>query len=337
MNLSFNLIKEIVTGAVRVEEENGSVKLYRFTKEQEELYKTEHQDLYPKTLSAAGMKLLFKTDSKNLFLKIKTSQGSSRKYFSVDVFADGKAVDSLDNFSDIDMPRNYTQLELAYAEFSKEFSLGEGEKEVCVYLPWSVGVSIEELSLDDGALVEAIKPKKKLLAFGDSITQGYDALRPSNRYIARLADSLGAEEFNKAIGGEKFFPELAKLKDAFEPDYITVAYGTNDWSNMDAEIFKEKCKDFYSNITKLYHGAKVLAITPIWRKDMNGERKFGAFEDVEKHIRSAVKDMKNVMVISGLDLVPHNEKYFADLKLHPNDEGFDYYFKNLYNEIKSKI
>ena len=28
----------------------------------------------------------------------------------------------------------------------------------------------------------------KLLCFGDSITQGYDALHPSNRYAAQLAD-----------------------------------------------------------------------------------------------------------------------------------------------------
>ena len=37
MKLSFNQIKEISTGCARVEEENGFVNFYRFTKEQEEL------------------------------------------------------------------------------------------------------------------------------------------------------------------------------------------------------------------------------------------------------------------------------------------------------------
>ena len=52
---------------------------------------------------------------------------------------------------------------------------------------------------------------------------------------ARLADALGAEEVNKAIGGECFFPELAATKEDFQPEYITVAYGTNDWSRKSAE------------------------------------------------------------------------------------------------------
>ena len=35
MKLNLNQIKQITIGAVRVEEENGLVNLYRFTKEQE--------------------------------------------------------------------------------------------------------------------------------------------------------------------------------------------------------------------------------------------------------------------------------------------------------------
>ncbi|MBP3580252.1 MAG: SGNH/GDSL hydrolase family protein [Clostridia bacterium] len=182
-----------------------------------------------------------------------------------------------------------------------------------------------------------MKPEKKLIAYGDSITHGYDALRPSNRYIAKLADMLGAEEYNKAIGGERFFPELAKLKDAFVPDYITVAYGTNDWSCMDEETFKHKCKAFYTNISQNYPEAKIFAITPIWRKDMSEYREFGDFRKVEQDIRSAVMDIKNVTVVSGFDFVPKDEKYFADLRLHPNDEGFGYQAENLYKEIKVLI
>ena len=71
--------------------------------------------------------------------------------------------------------------------------------------------------------------KKRILCFGDSISQGYDALYPSNQYTPQLAKLLDAEEYNKAIGGEIFRPELALARDDFEPEYITVAYGTNDW------------------------------------------------------------------------------------------------------------
>ena len=203
----------------------------------------------------------------------------------------------IDNFSDTELERDYPQQDFMLGDFSKNFELGDGEKTVCVHLPWSVKTVMEEISVDDNSFIEGIKPKKKLIAYGDSITQGFEALRPSNRYIARLVERLGAEEFNKGIGGEKFFPELAELKDSFMPDYITVAYGTNDWNCIDRETFKSKCKAFYTNLSKNYPDSKIFAITPIWRKDYNADKIFGAFETVDKYIRELVEPFKNITVI----------------------------------------
>lgn len=59
--------------------------------------------------------------------------------------------------------------------------------------PWSVRASVKELSIGDNALIEPVKTEKKLLAYGDSITQGYIALRPSSMYTSKLADFLNAE------------------------------------------------------------------------------------------------------------------------------------------------
>ena len=337
MKLKLEQLQQITTGAIKIKEENGWFSFSRFTTEQEKLYQITNQDFYNKTFSTAGIKFSFKTDSKNLFIKCRTSVSSSRKYFSIDVFVNDCPIGYIDNFSDTELEQNYTKQEFLLGEFSKNFELGDGEKTVCVHLPWSVKTFIEEISIDDNAFIEGIKLKKKLIAFGDSITHGYDALRPSNRYIAKLTDMLGAEEFNKAIGGERFFPELAELTDAFVPDYITVAYGTNDWNGTDEETFKYKCKAFYTNISKNYPDSKIFAITPIWRKDMSEYRRFGDFRKVEQDIKSAVADIENVTVVSGFDFVPKDEKYFADLRLHPNDNGFEYYAENLYKEIKTKI
>ncbi len=337
MKLSFEQIKEITTGAVGVQEEDSNLLFKRFTKEQEQLYKAKYEPFYERTFCPAGIKLLFKTDSKNLFIKLKTICLGTRKYFSVDVFVNGKPVGYIDNFSDTELPDYYAYLGFPNGDFSKNIELGEGEKTVCVHLPWSVKTLIEEISLDDNAFIEAVKPKKKLLVYGDSITQGYDALRPSNRYIAKIAELLDAEEYNKAIGGEQFYPELAKLKDSICPDYITVAYGTNDWNdnNINEDIFKSRCKDFYTNLSENYPDAKIFAITPIWRKDLNDFRTLGDFRKVDEYIRSVLKVFKNIKVISGFGFVPEDEKYFADLRLHPNDAGFECYAEQLYKEIIS--
>ena len=64
------------------------------------------------------------------------------------------------------------------------------------------------------------------------------------------------------------------------------------------------------------------------------EKEFGPFPELEEEIRAAVKVYDNMEVISGFGLVPHDEAYYADLRLHPNDEGFSHYFANLKETIK---
>lgn len=337
MKLNLEQLKQITTGAVNIRKENGMFLFSRFTEEQEKLYQITYEGFSDKTHTTSGIKFSFKTDSKNLFTKIKTSQKTTRTYFSVDVFVNEVPIGYIDNFSEVKLEGDYTKDEFSLGEFSKNFMLGDGEKTVCVHLPWSVKTLVEEISIDDDAFIEGIKPAKKLLAFGDSITQGYDALRPSNRYVAKLADKLDAEEFNKGIGGECFFPDLAELKEAFVPDYITVAYGTNDWSKIDKETFKKNSKAFYENISKNYPDSKIFAITPIWRKDCNEAKPMGEFQVLEQYIKEAVAECKNVTIIPGYNLVPGDECYFADLWLHPNDDGFEHYVENLYNKIIVKI
>ncbi len=334
MRLNLNQIKEITKGAVRIEENEGFLSFYRFTEEQEEMYKGRSADFYKKTFATAGVKLLFKTDSKNLKLKGKVQSGSSRKYYSIDVFVDGNPVGYIDNFEGIELPKDYAKTDLPMGDFSKSIELGKGEKTVCVYLPWSMAAKLEEISVDDGSFVDGVKLDKKLIAFGDSITHGYDALRPSNRYISRIAESLGAEEINKAIGGEVFWEDLAKTKEDFMPDYIAVSYGSNDWNKRTKEDFEKSCREFYTSLRENYPTAKIFAISPIWRKDYNKENKFGNFLDAEKFIKEVADSLDNVTFISGFDFVPHDEKYYADLYLHPNDEGFDYQFENLNKKIK---
>lgn len=342
MKLNFEQIKAITTGAVGFENAENSVAFLRFTRNQRDSYKGRSESYYRNVFSTAGIKLHFRTDSEKLYLKILAERASSRLYFSLDVWVDEKYIDSIDNFSDIEIPKNYHAMKSEIGQFEKSFSLGQGVKNVCIHLPWSMVTTIVDMELDDGAIIEPIKQTKKLLAFGDSITQGYDALRPSSRYVARLANALGAEELNKGIGGERFWPHLASLKDDYDPDYITVAYGTNDWrySELDDrekfDVFSENCKLFFENIRTNYPDAKIFAITPLWRADKDAGKPDWSFDKTKEIIHLAA-EKQNAVVIDGNELLPHDTNLFGDLKLHPNDDGFKFYFENLYNAIKTKI
>lgn len=327
MKLTAEQIRECSKGAVRIEEDGGYIKFNRFTKEQEDLYKNNR--LYIRTFATAGIKLLFKTDSENIRMKVFTAPSTNRSFFAFDFFVNKKYIGALSNFSEREITYNNLYDDFPLGEFEKTFKIGKGLKEVSIYFPWSVCAFVTELEVDDGAVIIPVKTEKRLLCFGDSITHGYDALRPSARYISKLADFLGAEEINKAVGGEVFFPELANTKEDFIPDYITVAYGTNDWNGRGREDFKQSCKLFLEDLSRNYLQSKIFVITPIWRKDLNEYRECGAFNGIENYIKKKCEPMKNTTVISGFNLIPHDESLFSDYRLHPNDAGFEYYFKNL--------
>ena len=315
---------------------DGDIHFFRYTKEQDERYRVRNPEFHHRSLSSSGIKLCFDTDSENLFLDIVTSIAGTRKFFSVDVFVNGEIIGYIDNFGESNLD-NYIALNVPDGEFSKSFYLGKGTKRVSIHLPWNMITYLKELSLDDGAFVKAVKSRRKLLAFGDSITQGYDALRPSERYVSRLADALDADEYNKAIGGDIFFPDLAALREGFDPDIITVAYGTNDWSCISEEEFKINCLAFYQNLSSNYPDAKIFALTPIWRADYMDYRKFGKFENVSSIIKETTALLSNVTAIEGFDFVTHDRNYYSDKYLHPNSNGFKQYFDNLYAEIKKFI
>lgn len=334
MNLTTEQLRAVACGVVSVAEEQDGVHLYRFSQEQMELYKKEKADLYVKTLSTAGVRLRFRTDSEKLFLQIRvTPQPGSRRFFGIDVLKNGKCIDTIENYSETDLSGDYTTIQVPAGDFSKNVYLGKGEKEICIYMPWGMNTVIKAFALDDGASVIPVKPAKKMLCFGDSISQGYDALCPSNRYTSQLADMLDAEEYNKAIGAEVFFPALAASKEDFVPDYITVAYGTNDFSKSAYDVFLKDCAEFYQTLSRLYPESRIFAITPIWRKDHEKKTDFHFFRVKEK-IEEVASQLSNVTVIDGFDLVPHDERYYSDLRLHPNDNGFKKYFKNIAKYFK---
>lgn len=336
MKLNFEQIRTATWGAVRIMEDEGCLSFYRCTKEQEDFFKSRKDKFYRHSVGTAGVRLVFSTNSKILLLKIRVKNISERKRFSFDVFANEKLVGYLDNFSNIELPIDGTPVDLPVGDFEHIFNLDEGQKTVCIHFPYSAKGMIKEVVLDAGATFEPVKSKKKMLVFGDSITQGYYALRSSNRYIAKMADYLGAEEINKAIGSDRFCAELATLTDDIIPDYIVVAHGTNDWrTNRTREAFREESRAFLHTIREQYPITKIIVISPIWRKDYKDERPFGDFIKLDEDLRTVSKDIDNITVIRGYDFIPKDTGYFADSRLHPNDKGFEKYFEKLCMEISA--
>ena len=335
MKLSFDQLKSIIQGAAYLSEEENGLQPHRFNKEEEAYYcATTHAK---KAFSSASVQAVFKTDADKLILKANVSTGSTRSYFSFDVYVNDVFTAEFKNFDHEKMTLPYTGAKCPLGDFSWELSMEKGEKTIRIVFPFSSKVIISEFTLENATFVEPVRRSKTMLMYGDSITHGYDALNPSRAYAPQLAHALDAYVINKAIGGEIFQPELSAIKNDISPDYITVAYGTNDWSKCTEEVFLANCKGFYQNLKNNYPDARIFAITPIWREDMDKETACGLFDDARKAIHSICEEIGGITVIDGFNFVPQETELYADLRLHPTNEGFDFYAKNLICEIKKHI
>ncbi len=334
MQLDLKTIKSITKGAVRITNDNG-FRFYRFTTEQENQYKKFHDRFLNKTYSTTGVCMDFLTDTNSIFMDIDFSESTTRKYYAFDIFCDNKKISEVTNFCLGDDLFN-TRFELKNVK--KEIILPEGEKHIKIVFPWSVVPTLNEIRIDDESYIRPALKKDIMLFFGDSITQGYDARYPSESYVYRLSELMNVDVYNKAIGGEVFFPELLEYNDDFIPKYISVAYGSNDWNGCTYEDFEKNCFLFYQKLSKLYPQSKIFALTPVWRKDIGEYRKFGDFDNVGKCIKKVVNQFENVVYIDCYDFIPHDaEEYFADKRLHPNSKGFDVYSQSLFGSIKRFI
>ena len=330
MKLTIDQIRSVTRGVVRVEEENGAARFYRFTDAQSNAYREiGNMDFYGKSFSSAGVRLAFVSNTERLSFSFLPYSGSSRKWLGFDLCVNSR----------IAAHREYNR-EDDPSTFRFEASLPAGEKTIELYLPFSARTDLFDVMIDDGATFLPVRRKHTMIQFGDSITHGYDSHYPSLSYANRVAYLLDADPVNKGIGGDRFFPALLDGSDVYDtPDYITVAYGTNDWSGREKERTETACREFYRKLSARYPASKIFAVTPIWRGD--GDRLNTKFEApvrvMDRLIGDCVSDLPNVTLISGESLVPHSPDFFVADCLHPNDFGFCLYAANLYEEIRKHL
>lgn len=321
MQLCEKDIRAMLHGAVEMKEIDGEWQFSRFTQKQHALYDVVNKDFARKSYATSGIRLEFETDADSFSFKYRAMQASSRKFYYFDVFVDGVMV------------QHTGHEELLEAKSVLSVALPAGTHRVAVYFPNLFNARIWQVELSDGATFTPVKKSRKLLCFGDSITQGYDAKFSSQSYANLLADKLDAELVDQAIGGEVFRPELVDTDMDYQPDIVTVAYGTNDWSGQTRERTVECANAFYANVRCAYPNAKIFAITPIWRADNDRVTKVGTFTQGVEIVRAAAAAQEGVIIVDGNRMIPHLREVCSDRYLHPNDYGFKFYANALYDAI----
>ncbi len=325
MELSFEQIKSITLGAVDLLKIGKTVRFCRMTERQAQEFEKESKGFIEKTRATSAIRLEFETNAKRIIIKTTNCKcASSRKFCSVDVFVDKSLY--IHKFT-----KDLTITPIG----DIEIPLTNDNSFVQIFLPMLSTFDISSIEISDGAYIKPVVQKRKILCYGDSITQGYDAIMPSGAYVNILARRLSAEIVSYAIGAAKFNANIIEpLKDA--PDIVTVAYGTNDWRHRDRELFYNSALEFLKRIKTVHSSSRVFIILPIWRADMDNCFNGYSFSDCRDTIRSIAVDL-GFEVIDIYDMIPHDERFFSDKYLHPNDLGFALYGNAVADMIEQKM
>ena len=321
MKLALEQIAALAHGVSYWEIREEQLWLHRLTREQEAFFASFDKTRIERAECPSGITLEFTTDSRSLSLALQVQELTGRRQ-AITVFADGKRVAC-------------TPIPLQPQAFimNVDAELGEGEKTVVIRLPGITRTQILGMTIDDGARLSPVPERDtKLLLLGDSITQGYDAVNPEDAYAVRLSLALNAEVRNRAIGGDIFRPAYPLLRDDFEPDIVTVAYGTNDWSAFGATL-PENCDGFYRNLKSTYPNARLYALLPLWRKDGDRTTDFGKLEDLNPAMRRVIEAIGGITVIDCFDFLHRDPAMLTDV-VHPTAEGHALYATSLIPIVK---
>ena len=91
---------------------------------------------------------------------------------------------------------------------------------------------------------------------------------------------------------------------------------------------------YIGKVKETYQNSEIYAISPIWVSGGKEEKRMGNLWESYALISDEIEKL-GVEHIRGLDLVPHEGRYFAD-ELHPNKDGFEVYARNLVEIIDKK-
>ena len=314
MILTNDQLKSTLRGAVDIREENGHVAPYRFNAYlRSEVYGVGNH-YHAAVLETSGVISTFVTNSETLSFCYEVNEANAQQSF--DVWANGIFL---------------SHTPIAEKTGRVEIELMGGEKTVTVYFPYRLAGRIFDLVLEDGASFNAApKARHNILFLGDSITHGCTTYMSSMTYAHQLARALDANIINQGIAGEGFNPTAVDTELPFEPDMISIAYGTNDWShNPSHSHFAGVCNGHLAALRDRYPRVPILMILPIWRADYTlTTKKVGSFEEACRVMTEAAERF-GVFTVDGFALVPHVKGVMEDDRLHPDTLGFQFYAEGL--------
>lgn len=217
----------------------------------------------------------------------------------------------------------------------------EGSNRLTFWFPTCLSLSLLSVRLCDGASFDAAYHEKKLLMLGDSITEGNSVENPSELYSSVVARSYGLTVLNQAVSGSIFSDfAVAGSYDGFTPDYVLIAYGTNNYGDGSADfayvktLIRDGMKSMIGSLRERFPDAKILGLLPLCRTGEEGIN--FTLSETSKYIAECYDELR-VEYIDCHDMLPLEQKYFSDTMLHPNSTGSRLFGENLTKALKNIV
>ena len=166
-----------------------------------------------------------------------------------------------------------------------------------------------------------------ILAFGDSLTEGY-GVKTDESYPARLASISGRKVINAGISGEisaQGLRRLPKLLEKHNPDLVILCHGGNDM------LRKKSMTDMEKNLRDMISMAKAQGAEGV----LLGVPKPGLFLSAYEVYEKIAADTGVVFIE---DLIPEvlGDKDLKSDTVHPNAEGYLVMAKTIYTELQDR-
>ena len=305
----------------------------------------------PKTarraMSAAGMAVRFRTDSKQLLLRVTfvdfpdnqpatPASGWERSrpnFFSL--YRDGKYAGSMAGLT------HFEQQEVTIFN-DPEISV---ESEVQVLLPFyyrNAEVILHGIGIDAGAKLSAAAPDRRPRVFfhGDSITQGHGVTSPRETYCLAGRGAIKLRRHQQRISAARPGPITRSLKSIAarsDWDVLSIMLGTNSFGGTDAygkpetaAQYAQKYDAFLETIRRAHAQKPILCVTPILNRadldrggNQNGERPELYREGITQVVKQRQKLDKNLHLADGLAMVNDPLFLLVTDRVHPNDAGMN--------------
>jgi lysophospholipase L1-like esterase len=296
-----------------------------------------------RAMSAAGVTVRFRTDSKKLVLRVAfvdvpdapatpavAWERSRPSFFSL--YRDANYVASIPALTVL------TQQDVT---IYNDDTLS-GEAEIQVLFPFyyrNAEVIVHGIGIEPDAKLLRAAPdnRPRVLFHGDSITHGHGVTSPRETYPCQVAENIGCVPLNFGFGGTAWADNIVAQTIAARTDWdiLTIMLGANSLAGADsagkpetAAQYASKYDAYLATIRAAAPKKPILCITPILNRldlkrggNETGEKPKAYRDGITRVVRERQRSDANLYLLDGLAMVNDPLFLLVTDTVHPNDAG----------------